>query len=174
MKRFTILTALIIAFAGMATASNGQEKILEMEIEEILLINSQIQGNLENCPRGLERVCTSLSSSADERGEILRDFDTIDNAPEEKERGLRTVRESIRGDIALLERQDLSEDRQLSRVLELGYDLEKSSNRALRASNTLSVISTAKDCPKKCGPEVSQKAQQAQDYNSSRSNKVKS
>ena len=173
MKRITILAILIVGFAGLATASNGQEKILEREINEMLLINSEIQGNSDSCAPGLERVCRSLSSSADERAEVLRDFDTIDNSPEEKERGLRTVRESIRSDIELLEENDLSEDTQLSRSLELSYDFEKDANRALRAANTLGVISTAKECPKKCGPSVSQQAKEAQDYNSSRSNKRK-
>ncbi len=107
MKRTAILAVLLIGFTALATASNGQEAILEREINEMLLINSQIQGNLDSCAPGLERVCRSLSSSADERAEVLRDFDTIDNAPEEKEKGLRTVRESIRSDIELLEENDL-------------------------------------------------------------------
>ena len=166
MKRTAILAVLIIGFTALASASNGQEAILEREIEEMLLINSQIQGNLDHCRE--DRVCRELSSSVDERARIL---DTIDNAPEEKERGVRTVRESIRGDIALLEEKDLSRDEELNRVLELGEDLEKSSGKALSALNTLGVINTAKECPKKCGPQVSQLAQDAQNHNSSRSNR---
>lgn len=159
---------LIISFGSLATASNGQEAILEKEIEELLLINSQIQNNLDSCRE--DRVCARLSSSADDRAEVLRDFDTIDNAPEEKERGIRTVRESILSDLDVLREADTSGEGTLSTVLELSQDFEKSSGKALSAVNTLRVIETAKNCPKKCGPSVSQIAQDAQNHNSSRSN----
>lgn len=79
---------------------------------------------------------------------------------------------SVKADIDLLREQDLSEDRELSSVLKLGYDLEKDADRALSAANTLGAINTAKECPKKCGPQVSQQAQDTQNHNSSRSNRV--
>lgn len=167
MKRITMLMALIVAIAGSAAASNGQEKILKREINDMLLINSEIQGTLERCE---ERVCVTLRENAEDRAEILGQFDTIDNAPEEKERGLNQVRDSVREDINTLEKRTQAQS-EFGDLIDSLNALDKDSSRALRAANTLGVIKTAKECPEKCGPSVSQQAREAQDYNSSRSNK---
>lgn len=175
MKRTAILITLIIGFSGIATATNGQTDQMYRDITDMSDLITTIQGELDNCVEG-KPICEELYGSAAEMEELT-------NSSEKKlDRGnteaamedLKQVRSLVRNDIKTLEENDVSDDKNLSRVLQLEYNLEKETNQALKRGNTIGLVSIARECPDRCGAAVSDKAQEAKDLNSSRSNKPRS
>lgn len=169
MKRTAILMAFVIGFAGMAAATNGQTDQLYRDADELSDLITLIQPDSDNCIEG-KPVCE------DEYAELAKRLDSAlghtSEEPTKEEIGQLTVvlketKKTLGEDIKALEEDDRSDKEMLSTL----YEAEKHANKALRRANTIGLVDLAKQCPEKCGSEVSQKAQEAKDLNSSRSNK---